>query len=66
MGQSSVKPEGYLPHIVDEQVERYLRIVIEHVIASLARNLGQAATYGTIREDALGSTGFDGVRRAST
>ena len=26
MGQSSVKPEGYLPRIVDEQVERYLRI----------------------------------------
>ena len=33
--------------------------VTERVIASLARNLGQAATYGTIREDALGSTGFD-------
>ena len=33
--------------------------VTERVIASLARNLGQAATYGTIREDALGSTGSD-------
>ena len=31
--------------------------VAERIIASLARNLGQAATYGTIREDALGSTG---------
>ena len=33
--------------------------VTERVIASLARNLGQAATYGTIREDALGSSGFN-------
>ena len=33
--------------------------VAERIIASLARNLGQAATYGTIREDALGSTGDD-------
>lgn len=33
--------------------------VTERVIASLARNLGQAATYGTIGEDALGSTGID-------
>lgn len=31
--------------------------VTERVITSLARNLGQAATYGTIKEDALGSTG---------
>ena len=33
--------------------------VAERIVASLARNLGQAATYGTIREDALGSTGDD-------
>ena len=26
MGQASVKPQGYLPRLVDEQVERYLRI----------------------------------------
>lgn len=32
-------------------------LVTERVIASLARNLGQAATYKTIREDALGATG---------
>ncbi len=31
-------------------------LVTERVIASLARNLGQAATYKTIREDALGAT----------
>lgn len=31
--------------------------VTERIIASLARNLGQSATYRTIREDALGATG---------
>ena len=34
-------------------------LVAERVIASLARNLGQAATYKTIREDALGATGAE-------
>lgn len=33
--------------------------VTERVIASLARNLGQATAYATIGEDALKSTGFD-------